>query len=62
MISKLSVTAKATLAALVVALFHSGAPAGTVTFGFSGAIVQYTVPVSGLYDVTGAGAQGGFTA
>ncbi len=43
--------------ALLVAV--SVAQAATLTFNYTGAVVNWTVPSSGIYDITGAGAQGG---
>ncbi len=47
----------AALFALVLAV--SVAQAGTITFNYTGAVVNWTVPTSGTYYIAGAGAQGG---
>ncbi len=51
---------KQTLAgAALVAASVASTGANAATFDYTGAVVSYTVPTSGLYDVTAAGGQGG---
>jgi hypothetical protein len=49
----------ATSAAFTLALSAATAQADTVPFGFTDAIVDYTVATTGLYSVAAFGAQGG---
>ena len=43
------------------ALLVGAAGAHATTFNFTGAVVDFTVPTTGTYDITAAGAQGGGT-
>jgi hypothetical protein len=49
--------AGATLIAIQGAI--SAAAASPITFSYAGSIVDYTIPTTGVYDITAAGAQGG---
>ena len=54
-----NILASATIAIGLTASVSGVASAATNTFNFSGAIFDYTVPVTGLYDLSALGAQGG---
>jgi hypothetical protein len=41
------------------AMIVAAAEAGATTFDFTGSVVDYTVPASGVYDIAAHGAQGG---
>src|SRR5271169_5381300 len=43
----------------LLALMVAGTGAEATTFNYTGAIVDYTIPVTGIYDITAEGAQGG---
>jgi hypothetical protein len=57
------ISSRFTLAAVIVAitvlLAFTPASAHASSFAFTGGVVDYTVPTSGTYDITAAGAQGG---
>ena len=41
------------------ALLMGAAGADATTFTYSGAVVSYTIPTTGTYDIAAAGAEGG---
>ena len=41
------------------ALLVGAAGADATTFNFTGKVVDFTIPVTGTYDITAAGAEGG---
>ncbi len=55
---RMSILAGTSLLALSASL--AAARADPVTFGYTGGIVSYTVPTTGLYDIVAYGAEGGF--
>ena len=44
------------------ALLVGAAGADATTFNFTGKVVDFTIPVTGTYDITAAGAEGGASA
>ena len=47
------------ISALALAASDPVASAAPIMFGFTGSIVDFTVPTTGTYDIVAAGAQGG---
>jgi hypothetical protein len=45
----------------IAALAYTIDPAAAVTFNYTGAIVNYTVPTTGIYTIDAFGAQGGIS-